>query len=75
MTKWCAREHRSSTPARPRLTLVPRAQFLIGDGQVTLGQQVIKPNARKVRQLPRLLGLRVHVFDGPSPRLLDYCPL
>jgi len=29
---------------------VPRAQFLIGDGQVTLGQQVIKPNARKVRQ-------------------------
>ena len=51
MTKWCAREHRSSTPARPRLTPVPRAQFLIGDGQVTLGQQVIKPNARKVRQL------------------------
>ena len=67
MTKWCAREHRSSTPARPRLTPVPRAQFLIGDGQVTLGQQVIKPNARKVRQLPRLLGLRVHVFGGPSP--------
>ena len=30
---------------------MPRAQFLIGDGQVTLGQQVIKPNARKVRQL------------------------
>jgi len=25
--------------------------FLIGDGQVTLGSQVIKPNARKVRQL------------------------
>ena len=46
---------------------MPRAQFLIGDGQVTLGQQVIKPNARKVRQLPRLLGLRVHVFGGPSP--------
>ena len=28
-----------------------RWQFLIGDGQVTLGSQVIKPNARKVRQL------------------------
>lgn len=28
-----------------------RAQFLIGDGQVTLGSQVIKPNARKVRVL------------------------
>ena len=26
-------------------------QFLIGDGQVTQGSQVIKPNARKVRQL------------------------
>ena len=25
--------------------------FLIGDGQVTLGSQVIKPNARKVRTL------------------------
>ena len=25
--------------------------FLIGDGQVTLGSQVIKPNARKVRKL------------------------
>ena len=25
--------------------------FLIGDGQVTLGSQVIKPNARKVRVL------------------------
>lgn len=25
--------------------------FIIGDGQVTLGSQVIKPNARKVRQL------------------------
>ena len=46
---------------------MPRAQFLIGDGQVTLGQQVIKPNARKVQQLPRLLGLRVHVFGRPSP--------
>ena len=50
---------------------MPRAQFLIGDGQVTLGQQVIKPNARKVRQLPRLLGLRVHVLYGLSPRLPD----
>ena len=28
-----------------------RSQFLIGDGQVTLGSQVIKPTARKVRQL------------------------
>ena len=26
-------------------------QFLIGDGQVSLGSQVIKPNARKVRKL------------------------
>ena len=28
-----------------------RSQFLIGDGQVSLGNQVIKPNARKVRQI------------------------
>lgn len=27
------------------------AQFLIGDGQVSLGPTIIKPNARKVRQL------------------------
>lgn len=27
------------------------SQFLIGDGQVSLGNQIIKPNARKVRQL------------------------
>lgn len=27
------------------------SQFLIGDGQVSLGNQVIKPNARKVRQI------------------------
>ena len=45
----------SPCPARPvrALTATARAcvQFLIGDGQVTLGSQVIKPNARKVRVL------------------------
>ena len=38
------------TVARPR-SRVPPVQFIIGDGQVTLGSQVIKPNARKVRKL------------------------
>lgn len=33
--------------------LPSRSQFIIGDGQVTLGSQIIKPNAKKVRPLER----------------------
>ena len=33
------------------MTAVTLAQFIIGDGQVSLGSHIVKPNAKKVRQL------------------------